>query len=87
MYSTVYFNQMKPTGVVQDEMFPDGDAGWMEMDEVTNHLLYLMSLYIRHIYSMHANRLFTPCTFVHSSFLLLFPFFSLLGCIRRWHAH
>jgi len=26
---------MKPTGVAQDEMFPDGDAGWMEMDEVT----------------------------------------------------
>lgn len=25
---------MKPTGVAQDEMFPDGDAGWMEMDEV-----------------------------------------------------
>lgn len=25
---------MKPTVVAQDEMFPDGDAGWMEMDEV-----------------------------------------------------
>jgi len=26
---------MKPASVAQDEMFPDGDAGWMEMDEVT----------------------------------------------------
>ena len=25
---------MKPAVVAQDEMFPDGDAGWMEMDEV-----------------------------------------------------
>jgi len=25
---------MKPASVAQDEMFPDGDAGWMEMDEV-----------------------------------------------------
>ena len=34
MYSTLYY-QMKPASVAQDEMFPDGDAGWMEMDEVT----------------------------------------------------
>ena len=26
---------MKPAVVAQDEMFPDGDAGWMEMDEVS----------------------------------------------------
>ena len=25
---------MKPAVVAQDEMFPDGDQGWMEMDEV-----------------------------------------------------
>ena len=25
---------MKPAVVAQDEMFPDGDPGWMEMDEV-----------------------------------------------------
>ena len=30
--------KMKPTVVAQDEMFPDGDAGWMEMDEVTTVL-------------------------------------------------
>lgn len=30
---------MKPAVVAQDEMFPDGDAGWMEMDEVSFHLL------------------------------------------------
>lgn len=27
---------MKPTVVAQDEMFPDGDAGWMEMDEAAS---------------------------------------------------
>lgn len=25
---------MKPSAVAQDEMFPDVDPGWMEMDEV-----------------------------------------------------
>lgn len=27
---------MKPAVVAQDEMFPDGDAGWMEMDEAAS---------------------------------------------------
>ena len=36
---------MKPAGVAQDEMFPDGDAGWMEMDEVNESFdLYLYKL-------------------------------------------
>ena len=39
---------MKPAVVAQDEMFPDGDAGWMEMDEVyingasILHYIYLL---------------------------------------------
>lgn len=36
---------MKPTVVAQDEMFPDGDAGWMEMDEVTT-VLYKALLFV-----------------------------------------
>lgn len=32
---------MKPTVVAQDEMFPDGDAGWMEMDEVPLYYKFL----------------------------------------------
>ena len=37
---------MKPAVVAQDEMFPDGDPGWMEMDEVGTQDLYSILKYL-----------------------------------------
>ncbi len=67
---------MKPAVVAQDEMFPDGDAGWMEMDEVLNDFNLRSCLLQENLYVVYC------C----SSFPVLFPCSSLLGCIRRWNA-
>lgn len=65
---------MKPAVVAQDEMFPDGDAGWMEMDEVT---ILTANVFLReNLYVAYS------CSY----FLILLSYSSWLGCIRRWNA-
>lgn len=75
---------MKPAVVAQDEMFPDGDAGWMEMDEVTFKSMY--STQLSELIKLIFKQAFSAFISLISYFLFLFSCFSLIGCIRWWDA-
>ena len=83
---------MKPAVVAQDEMFPDGDAGWMEMDEVllvsTSEFQFMnFRTVVNKNYSCskrpHGQKIILSYILFSSGFSIwISPF---LGSIRRWH--